>query len=97
MNQEKKVIVTLIDFSEQSLIALSQTFNLARLTGSHIRLLHVIDQDFVSHLTNSIFSKENYADQIRNDIERRLDELASKVHKGRKISTSTHIQNRKDL
>ncbi|HOZ89998.1 MAG TPA: universal stress protein, partial [Bacteroidia bacterium] len=69
MNQEKKVIVTPIDFSEQSLIALSQTYNLARLTGSHIRLLHVIDQDFISHLANSIFSKENYADQVRNDID----------------------------
>ncbi|HMR46005.1 MAG TPA: universal stress protein [Bacteroidia bacterium] len=92
MNQEKKVIVTPIDFSEQSLIALSQTYNLARLTGSHIRLLHVIDQDFISHLTNSIFSKENYADQIRNDIERRLDELATKVHKEEKVSTSTNIR-----
>jgi len=86
MNQEKKVIVTPIDFSEQSLIALSQTYNLARLTGSHIRLLHVIDQDFISHLANSIFSKENYADQVRNDI------LATKVHNEERVSTSTNIR-----
>jgi nucleotide-binding universal stress UspA family protein len=92
MDQEKKIIVTPIDFSEQSLIALSQTFNLARLTGSDIRLLHVIDQDFITHLTNSIFSKDNYADQVRDDIERRLDELATKVHNEEKINTSTNIR-----
>lgn len=92
MNQEKKIIISPIDFSEQSLIALEQSYNLARLTGSDLRLLYVIDQDFITHLTNAIFSKENYADQVRNDIERRLDELAIKIKKEEGINTSTHIR-----
>ncbi|HNR49210.1 MAG TPA: universal stress protein [Bacteroidia bacterium] len=92
MNQEKKIIISPIDFSEQSLIALEQSYNLARLTGSDLRLLYVIDQDFITHLTNAIFSKENYADQVRNDIERRLDELATKIKKEQGIITSTHIR-----
>ena len=66
MDKEKKIIISPIDFSEQSLIALEQSYNLARLTNSDLRLLYVIDQDFLTHLTNTIFSKENYADQVRN-------------------------------
>lgn len=58
MNQEKKIIISPIDFSEQSLIALEQSYNLARLTGSDLRLLYVIDQDFITHLTNAIFQKK---------------------------------------
>lgn len=92
MDQEKKLIITPIDFSEQSLIALEQSYNLARLTGSDLRLLYVIDEDFLTHLTNSIFTKENYADQVRNDIERKLDELASKIKREEGINTSTHIR-----
>jgi nucleotide-binding universal stress UspA family protein len=92
MEQERKVIVAPVDFSEQSLIALTQTYNLARLTKSDIRLVYVLDQDFITQLTNSIFSTENYADQVRDDIERRLDELATKIHTVEKINTSVNIR-----
>ncbi|MBS1765278.1 MAG: universal stress protein [Bacteroidetes bacterium] len=92
MDKEKKIIISPIDFSEQSLIALEQSYNLARLTNSDLRLLYVIDQDFLTHLTNTIFSKENYADQVRNDIERKLDELATKIKQQEGINTSTNIR-----
>jgi len=92
MISERKTIISPIDFSEQSFIALSQTYNLARKTNCNIRLLHVIDQDFISHLTAGIFGNENYADQIRSDIQRRLDELSVKINKDERISTSVNIR-----
>lgn len=89
---ERKTIISPIDFSEQSFIALTQTFNLARKTNCNIRLLHVIDQDFISHLTASMFNNENYADQVRSDIQRRLDELSVKINREEKINTSVNIR-----
>ena len=87
MTLERKTIISPIDFSEQSFIALSQTYNLARKTNCNIRLLHVIDQDFISHLTSGMFGNENYADQMRSDIQRRLDELSVKINKEENITT----------
>ena len=48
MSTEVKQSVIPIDFGEQSMIALRQSFNLARLTKSEITLLNVIDEDFLT-------------------------------------------------
>ncbi len=84
-------ILVPVDFSEQSLIALGQSFNLARLTHSEITLMHVIDQDFISHLTDTILSKYNYADQLQDDMQARLDELATRVQNEQGIKAHTKI------
>lgn len=92
MSSVKNIIVVPIDFSEQSFIALAQTYNLARLTQADIRLLHVIDEDFISHLRHTIFKDENYADQIQSDIQRRMDELAVKIFNEEKITATVNIR-----
>ena len=56
-------IIIPVDFSEQSMIALNQTFNLARLTKSDITLLHVIDGDVFSSMIN-IFSHNDFKEEI---------------------------------
>ncbi len=92
MGSDRNVIVVPVDFSEQSFTALAQTYNLARLTKADIRILHVIDEDFISHLKHVIFKDENYADQIQSDIQRRLDELAVKIFNEEKITTTVNIR-----
>lgn len=94
MSSASSILVPL-DFSEQSLIALDQSYNLARLTHSEITLLHVIDQDFISHLTETILSKYNYADQLRDDMQARLDETATKIQNEQSIKVHTIIRSGK--
>lgn len=85
-------ILVPIDFSDQSFIALSQSYNLARLTNSYIRLLHVIDQDFFSSLTEGLFSQYNYGDTIKEDLQKRLDEIAVKIKQEQKIVAVTNLR-----
>ena len=42
----KNHILVPIDFSEQSFIALGQSYNLAKLTKATLTLIHVIDDSF---------------------------------------------------
>lgn len=66
-----------VDFNEQSLIALEQSYNLARLLQTELVLLYVHEErDFL----NSLFSGEQ-KQQITNDINHRLEEIASEVSK----------------
>lgn len=44
MDPKEKIILVPTDFKEQSLIALSQSYNLARFTNSKIYLIHVVDE-----------------------------------------------------
>lgn len=79
-------IVIPVDFSEQSLIALHQTYNLAQVTLSDITLLHVIDETLF-HSMLSIFSdKEEKEATYLADIKARLDKIAKEV------KTSTGVQ-----
>jgi|CXWJ01.1.fsa_nt_gi nucleotide-binding universal stress UspA family protein len=85
-------ILVPIDFSEQSFIALSQSYNLARLTNSPIRLLHVIDQDFFSSITEGLLSQYNYGDTIKEDLQNRLDEIAVKIKQEQNIVAVTNLR-----
>lgn len=44
MSSKEKIILVPVDFKEQSLIALGQSYSLAKFTGSKIYLMHVIDK-----------------------------------------------------
>jgi nucleotide-binding universal stress UspA family protein len=44
MSAKENIILVPTDFKEQSLIALSQSYNLARFTHSKIHLMHVVDK-----------------------------------------------------
>lgn len=88
-------ILVPIDFSEQALIALDQSFNLARLTRADITLLYVLDEEH-SNLF-SIFGKEKKAKKEKNKfqkgIKEKLDKLAKETtaKSGVKINTRISI------
>src|SRR5688572_3215536 len=90
MSSEARQIVIPVDFGEQSMIALGQSYNLARLSKSEITLLHVIDDDFLKH-----FQENNYEGQVRSDLKKRLDELADKVHHETGVKVNTSIRSGK--
>jgi nucleotide-binding universal stress UspA family protein len=95
MSSEARQIVIPVDFGEQSLIALGQSYNLARLTKSEITLLHVIDDDFLKHFQEIITSKTGNEDHVTEDVTRRLKELGSKVHSETGIKVNTLVRNGK--
>lgn len=92
MSSENGPILVPLDFSPQSFIALSQSYNLARLTGTPIRLLHVIDQDFFSSLTEGLLSQYNYGDTIREDLQNKLDEIAVTIKTEQNIIATTNLR-----
>ncbi|MBL0341002.1 MAG: universal stress protein [Bacteroidetes bacterium] len=93
MSTKTGQIIVPIDFGEQSLLALSQSYNLARLTKSEITLLNVIDEDFLKPFQDVISAKHNYEGQLRDDIKLRLGELALKVQSesGIRVNVMTKV------
>jgi nucleotide-binding universal stress UspA family protein len=72
-------IVIPVDFSEQSLIALNQTYNLAHLTKSDITLLHVIDETLFHSMLSIFGDKEEKESAYIADIKLRLEQIAKDV------------------
>ncbi len=87
MIQSTNKILVPIDFSKQSLIALEQSYNLAREYNAEITLLHVIEEEgmFVKY-----FSKEQH-DDMKKNIQQQLDTLAIDTQKKNKIVVNTLI------
>ncbi len=75
MSEKAISLLIPVDFNEQSLVALEQSYNLARLLQTELVLLYVHEErDFI----NSLFSKEQ-KQQISEDINHRLEEIASEI------------------
>ena len=76
-------ILVPISFSEQSLIALSQTYNLAKLTNSRLVLLHVLtpksDKDVKTLL-------EKRAEKVRHEANIKVDVMIEKGNVYKKIA-----------
>jgi len=87
MTQSTKKILVPIDFSEQSLIALEQSYNLAREYHAEITLLNVIEED---NVFAKLFSDQQHED-LKNKHLKQLDELASKVAKEHNIVVNTVV------
>ena len=82
----KKILVP-VDFSDQSLIALEQSYNLAREYKADITLLYVIeDNGFVS----KFFSKQQ-DEEIKKQVEENLNKLAADVVKKTGIAVNTMV------
>ncbi|MFI5164029.1 MAG: universal stress protein [Bacteroidia bacterium] len=82
----KSKIVVPIDFSEQSLIALGQSYNLAREYDAEIFLLHVMEDGGLA----KFLTTKNLKD-MKKDIQKRLDKLAEDTFKKSKIPVETMI------
>lgn len=83
----KKKILVPVDFSDQSIIAMDQSYNLARKFKAELTLLYVIeDNGFVS----KFFSKDQ-DDEIKKQVESNLTKLASDVEKKTGIHVETMV------
>ena len=82
----KNKIVVPIDFSEQSLIALGQSYNLAKEYDAELLLLHVVEE---GGWTNLVSSKQ--INEIKKDLQKKLDKLADDTSKKHKIPADTMI------
>ncbi|MBZ0243919.1 MAG: universal stress protein, partial [Bacteroidales bacterium] len=80
-----------VDFNEQSLVALQQSYNLARLLQFDIVLLYVQEEkDFL----NSLFSSEQ-KQQIAEDINKKMEELAADVSRATAVKVSPIVKSGK--
>jgi nucleotide-binding universal stress UspA family protein len=84
MSQTSRILVP-VDFSEQSVIALGQSYNLAREIGAEITLLYVIED---GGLLTKFFSKQQH-EEMEKEVQAQLDKLAQQVEteKGLKVTT----------
>ncbi len=87
MIQHTNKILVPTDFSEQSNIALEQSYNLAREYNAEITLLYVIED---GGMLAKLFSSEQHEDHRKN-VQYQLDLLASAVEKKSKITVNTLI------
>ena len=90
MASSKNLILVPVDFSEQSLIALSKSFNLARLTKAEITLIYVIDDDEHTALSFFLKSKKENKKALEKNISEKLKKTAEDAMKksaGVKVST----------
>ncbi|MFI5220345.1 MAG: universal stress protein [Bacteroidia bacterium] len=90
MDKTEGTILVPVDFSDQSVIALHQSYNIARFTRSQILLVNVIDEDFLKTLGN-LFSDQSYEDPMRDSIQQKLDKLAGDIQKESGITVNTTI------
>lgn len=87
MIQQTNKILVPVDFSEQSLIALDQSYNLAKEYNAEITLLYIIED---SGILSKLFSNEQH-DNIKSEIQKQLDRLALDVENKSKIKVNTLI------
>jgi len=92
MTKEKRHIIVPIDFSEQSIIALSQTYNLARMSSADITLLHVIDEALFSSVLHLFSSKEDQEELLRLGIQTKLNGLANDAKAKSGLEFNTRIE-----
>ncbi|HLG35943.1 MAG TPA: universal stress protein [Bacteroidia bacterium] len=81
MASSKNLILVPVDFSEQSHIALSQSYNLARLTKAEITLIYVIDDGELTPLSFFLTSKKENKKSLEKNISEKLTKLASEAMK----------------
>ena len=90
MAATKNLILVPVDFSEQSLIALSQSYNLARLTRAEVTLIHVIDDGELTSLSFFLTAKKENKKALEKSVNEKLAKVAddaSKKSSGVKINT----------
>lgn len=75
----RKNIIVPTDFSEQSKIALSQSYNLARHDNADITLLHVIDEDLFHSMFHVFADKTAQEELYKTGIRVKLQEMADEA------------------
>ncbi len=92
MNSHQHHIIVPTDFSDQSKIALNQSYNLARLTESIITIVHVIDSDLFNSMIHLFSNKEQQEKDFQASIQNKLDELATEARINSGLEINTRIE-----
>lgn len=87
MEERSNNILIPVDFGEQSMIAIDQSYNIARMANAEINLLHVIDNTPMWGL----FSGKEQTDMMQR-IESKLQALALDVHNKSGLKVNTIIE-----
>ncbi|MBL7890234.1 MAG: universal stress protein [Bacteroidia bacterium] len=85
MIQSSNKILVPIDFSSQSLIALEQSYNLAREYHAEITLLNVIEE---GGMLAKLFSNQQH-DELKKKLQEQLDAMAADVEKKSGVKVNT--------
>ncbi|HTB07796.1 MAG TPA: universal stress protein [Bacteroidia bacterium] len=88
MKANANQILIPMDFSDQALIALDQSYNLASFYNAEITLLYVIEE---SGALSKIFAKSIDEAAIKKEIENKLHELAVDTEKKKKTKVNTIV------
>src|ERR1700743_903513 len=87
MIQSSNKILVPVDFTEQSLIALEQSYNLAKEYNAEISLLYVIEE---TGMLSRFFSGDQH-EAMREEMQQQLDALAAKAAKKTKLTINTFV------
>ena len=79
MKTSTNTILIPIDFSEQSLLTLKQSYNLARFHNSDLTLLNVIDEDFLRRLSHLFKGDTENENRMRAETTTRMQQLADET------------------
>ncbi|MEY3343493.1 MAG: hypothetical protein RL090_1177 [Bacteroidota bacterium] len=91
MSKKTYQIIIPVDFGDQSLIAVRQSFNMAKLTSSELTLLHVIDNDILNLFQSKLFSKNDLKEQHLSEVKQQLEELANQIRQESGVKVNTRI------
>ena len=89
MSEAKKTILIPIDFTQQSLMAIRQSFNLARYTHSHLMLLHVYEKQGDERYDEIVkLTKQTEADSgittefmnVKGDVYKETNRIAEEIN-----------------
>src|ERR1700741_3909119 len=88
-NSKPNQILVPTDFSEQSLIAIGQTFNLARFNNAEISLLYVIEEDPLTKIFSFKGGKEDK--KVEEQVKKKLAEVAVDTTKKSNIKVNYYV------
>jgi nucleotide-binding universal stress UspA family protein len=88
MKSNVNQILIPMDFSDQALVALDQSYNLAQFYNAEITLLFVIEE---SGPLSRIFARSYDEAAIKKEVEEKLHSMAQEVEKKRKVKVNTIV------
>src|ERR1700722_1730002 len=88
MKSTANQILIPMDFSDQALIALDQSYNLAQFYNAEITLLYVMEE---SGPLSKIFAKSYDETAVKKEIEEKLHALAEETEKKKKVKVNSIV------
>jgi nucleotide-binding universal stress UspA family protein len=97
MSSEKRNIIVPVDFSDQSKIAVNQTYNLAKMAHADITLLHVIDEALFKTFLHLFKNNDEHEAMIREEAKMKLEEFANEARAKSGLVFNCRVERGKNL